>query len=50
MEKNHEFFMKEALKDAEKAFATDEVPVGAVVVVEAIEGVKLIVSGKVEEK
>ena len=33
MEKNHEFFMKEALKEAEKAFATDEVPVGAVVVV-----------------
>ena len=33
MDKNHEFFMKEALKEAEKAFATDEVPVGAVVVV-----------------
>ena len=33
MEKKHEFFMKEALKEAEKAFATDEVPVGAVVVV-----------------
>ena len=33
MEKNHEFFMKEALKEAEKAFAADEVPVGAVVVV-----------------
>lgn len=33
MEKNHEFFMKEALKEAEKAFTTDEVPVGAVVVV-----------------
>ena len=33
MEKNDEFFMKEALKEAEKAFATDEVPVGAVVVV-----------------
>ena len=33
MEKNDEFFMKEALKEAVKAFATDEVPVGAVVVV-----------------
>lgn len=33
MEKNDEFFMKEALKEAEKAFAADEVPVGAVVVV-----------------
>ena len=33
MEKNHEFFMKEALKEAEKAFAADEAPVGAVVVV-----------------
>ncbi|PLX05122.1 MAG: tRNA-specific adenosine deaminase [Marinilabiliales bacterium] len=28
----HEQFMKEALKEAEKAFARDEVPVGAVVV------------------
>ena len=33
MEKNDEFFMKEALKEAVKAFTTDEVPVGAVVVV-----------------
>lgn len=30
--KTHEQFMKEALKEAEKAFARDEVPVGAVVV------------------
>lgn len=27
-----EFFMKEALKEAQKAFAADEVPVGAVIV------------------
>lgn len=30
--KSHEYFMKEALKEAEKALARDEVPVGAVVV------------------
>jgi tRNA(adenine34) deaminase len=29
---SHEFFMKEALKEAKKAFEKDEVPVGAVVV------------------
>lgn len=29
---SHEFFMKEALKEAQKAFDRDEVPVGAVVV------------------
>jgi len=29
-----EYFMKEALKEAEKAFARDEVPIGAVVVCE----------------
>ncbi|MBL7069491.1 MAG: nucleoside deaminase [Candidatus Omnitrophica bacterium] len=28
----HEFFMKEALKEAEKAFEANEVPVGAVIV------------------
>jgi tRNA(adenine34) deaminase len=28
----HEFFMKEALKEAQKAFDKDEVPIGAVVV------------------
>lgn len=30
--KSHEHFMKEALKEAQKAFDKDEVPVGAVVV------------------
>jgi len=30
--KSHEHFMKEALKEAEKAYSRDEVPVGAVVV------------------
>ena len=30
----HEYFMKEALKEAQKAFDQDEVPVGAVVVAE----------------
>jgi len=30
--KNHEFFMREALKEAQKALAKDEVPIGAVVV------------------
>ena len=29
---NNEFFMKQALKEAEKAFNLDEVPVGAVIV------------------
>ena len=29
---SHEFFMKEALKEAKKAFEKDEVPVGAVIV------------------
>lgn len=29
---NDEFFMKEALKEAEKAFDKDEVPIGAVIV------------------
>ena len=29
---NDEYFMKEALKEAQKAFDEDEVPVGAVVV------------------
>jgi len=33
MEKTDEYFMKEALKEAQKAFIADEVPVGAVVVV-----------------
>ena len=32
MELSQEFFMKTALKQAELAFAADEVPVGAVVV------------------
>lgn len=31
-EKTHDFYMKEALKEAQKAFDCDEVPVGAVVV------------------
>lgn len=31
-EKTHEYFMKEALKEAERAFENDEVPVGAVIV------------------
>jgi tRNA(adenine34) deaminase len=30
----HDYFMKEALKEAQKAFDADEVPVGAVVVAE----------------
>jgi tRNA(adenine34) deaminase len=30
--KNHEHYMKEALKEAVKAFDTDEVPVGAIIV------------------
>ncbi|MDX2171652.1 MAG: nucleoside deaminase [Bacteroidota bacterium] len=32
IEFNHTYFMKEALKEAQKAFEADEVPVGAVVV------------------
>lgn len=32
MPKEHEYFMQEALKEARKAFALDEVPVGAVIV------------------
>lgn len=32
MRKDHEDYMREALKEAEKAFAEDEVPVGAVIV------------------
>lgn len=32
LEKGDEFFMKEALKEAQKAFEKDEVPVGAVIV------------------
>lgn len=32
LEKTHEYFMKEALKEAERAFEKDEVPVGAVIV------------------
>jgi tRNA(adenine34) deaminase len=31
---SHEYFMKEALKEAQKAFDADEVPVGAIVVAE----------------
>ena len=34
MEKNDEHFMQEALKEARKAFESDEVPVGAVIVCE----------------
>jgi len=30
--KKHEFFMREAIKEAQKAFDADEVPVGAVIV------------------
>ncbi|HDP76446.1 MAG TPA: nucleoside deaminase [Bacteroidales bacterium] len=30
--KEHEFFMREAIKEAQKALAKDEVPIGAVVV------------------
>ena len=30
--KNHEYYMKEALKEAVKAFDADEVPVGAIIV------------------
>lgn len=29
---SHEFFMKEALKEAQKAYEADEVPVGAIIV------------------
>src|SRR6185295_6976138 len=32
MEMNDEYFMKQALREAEKAFDEDEVPVGAVIV------------------
>ena len=32
MFKKEEFYMREALKEAEKAFGEDEVPVGAVIV------------------
>lgn len=32
LDKTNEYFMQEALKEARKAFAADEVPVGAVVV------------------
>ena len=32
MELGHEYFMKQALKQADNAFAEDEVPIGAVVV------------------
>lgn len=32
MEKNEEYFMREALKEAKKAFEDDEIPVGCVVV------------------
>jgi len=31
---SHEYYMKEALKEAQKAFDADEVPVGAIVVAE----------------
>jgi len=31
---SHEYFMKQALREAERAFEEDEVPVGAVVVIE----------------
>jgi tRNA(adenine34) deaminase len=31
---SHEYFMKEALKEAQKAFDADEVPVGAIVIAE----------------
>ena len=34
MEKDNEYFMQEALKEARKAFELDEVPVGAVIVCE----------------
>lgn len=34
LEKSHEYFMSEALKEAQKAFDLDEVPVGAVIVCE----------------
>jgi tRNA(adenine34) deaminase len=34
MELSHEYFMKQALKQADNAFAEDEVPIGAIVVVE----------------
>ena len=31
---NHEYYMREALKEAQKAFEADEVPVGAIIVVQ----------------
>ena len=31
-EKNHEYFMKQALREASKAYEKDEVPIGAVIV------------------
>lgn len=34
MELSHEYFMKQALKQADNAFAEDEVPIGAILVVE----------------
>jgi tRNA(adenine34) deaminase len=34
MKLSHEYFMKQALKQADNAFAEDEVPIGAIVVVE----------------
>ena len=30
--KKHQFFMREALKEAKKAYKEDEIPVGAVIV------------------
>ena len=33
LKNKHEYFMKEALKEAEKAFGEDEVPVGAIVTI-----------------
>lgn len=33
-DKSHEYFMKEALKEAQKAYDADEVPIGAVIVSE----------------
>ena len=33
-DKSHEYFMKEALKEAQKAYDVDEVPIGAVIVSE----------------
>jgi tRNA(adenine34) deaminase len=34
MEANHQYFMKQALKEAHRAFEEDEVPVGAVIVMQ----------------